>query len=337
MNALPYSRQFTAGRLMPALSRTRVVFGYGAVACALPYLALKLTWLLGGTLGTTDPSIMQDRSMMALNAGTAGMDLVGIGLALAFTHSWGQRIPAWLLLPPMWVATGLLSRFVIWVPITGILAALDSTSLPQARGGPVQSWVYALVYVEFAGLGIGLLAGFVLYARARWTELFQAGAAVSARGATHDLQVPLANATALLASAASLLHLVWALGVPIGLSPSTTGPSLSGRMINVIDAAMMLAASAGVLGLVHRLRPSMPFSAALALAWTGSGSMFGWGLWPLVNVLAGTALMRAASGLALVNLVHLLSVLLGLTMGLVLLMVVAERRAAAARMRGGPQ
>jgi hypothetical protein len=96
--------------------RARFFIGYGAIACALPYLALKLVWLAGGQLGVADAAMMRDPSMVALNALTAFMDLVGIAIALAFTHQWGLRIPAWLVLPPMWVATGLLSKFVARCP-----------------------------------------------------------------------------------------------------------------------------------------------------------------------------------------------------------------------------
>jgi hypothetical protein len=53
-----------------------------------PYLALKIVWLSRGSLGATDPALMRDTSMIALNAATAGLDLVGIALALTFTHQW---------------------------------------------------------------------------------------------------------------------------------------------------------------------------------------------------------------------------------------------------------
>lgn len=69
----------------------RLIVGYGAIACAVPYLCLKVVWLTGGQLGAADASTMRDASMVALNAVTAGMDLVGIAIALAFTHAWGQR------------------------------------------------------------------------------------------------------------------------------------------------------------------------------------------------------------------------------------------------------
>jgi hypothetical protein len=311
----------------PRVRRLRLAVGYGAVLCALPYLALKVVWLFGGTLGAADPNIMLDGSMRALNAVTAFMDLTGIGLALAFTHSWGNRLPAWMLLPPMWVATGLLSRFVLWVPMVAAIRALNSESLPRAAGGPVEPWVYVLVYIEFAGLGIGLIAGFILHARARWSDAFRSTVAVLPPGPAHGVLKPLASATALLATAASLLHLAWAFGFPIGLSGADPGArSIAGSLIHAIDAGMMMAAAAGVLMMVHRVIPRAPFWLPLSLTWVGAGSLFGWGLWALINVLAQTALLRNAQGRALVNLDHLLSVLVGLTMGLILLVVVSERR-----------
>ena len=45
-----------------------VIAGYGAITSALPYLALKIVWLSGGTLGVADQSMMRDRSMIVLNA-----------------------------------------------------------------------------------------------------------------------------------------------------------------------------------------------------------------------------------------------------------------------------
>src|SRR4029453_3589939 len=90
----------------------RLVVGYATVVVALPYLSLKIVWLAGGTLGVADRAMMQHAGMIALNAITAGMDLVAIAIALAFTHSWGLKLPAWLVLPPMWVATGFLLEFL---------------------------------------------------------------------------------------------------------------------------------------------------------------------------------------------------------------------------------
>jgi hypothetical protein len=67
----------------------RLIAGYGAIASALPYLALKIVWLSGGSLGVAVQSMMRDASMIVLNAITAGMDLVGVSAACVL----GDRRP----------------------------------------------------------------------------------------------------------------------------------------------------------------------------------------------------------------------------------------------------
>src|SRR5262245_48854233 len=161
--------------------------------------------------------MMREPSLVALNAVTAGMDLVAIAMALAFTQAWGVPGPGWLLLPPMWVATGLLARFALAVPLVAVAEPLASGSPPATTGGPVQPWVYAVVYPGFAGMGVGLVLAFVQYARRRWSPLFESTAGPPGPGATHAVQAPLAVASALTAAALAVLHLAWALGATVGL------------------------------------------------------------------------------------------------------------------------
>jgi hypothetical protein len=313
----------------PRLTLARLVAGYGAIACALPYLALKVVWLAGGTLGVAEGFAMRDPSMFALNLLTAGMDLVGIGVALAFTHTWGLRIPAWLLLPPIWVATGLLLRFVVAVPTVALVNALSSNSM-SIKSGPVQPWVYVVVYTEFTGLGIGLMVAFVLYARVRWPEVWRRSTTPVTAAMTHVVQVPLANTAALIAMAVGLLHLLWAAGLTIGLGEQiAVRRSFVSSLIKGLDGLLEIGAAAGVLALVHRLGSRIPFWVPLALTWVGAGALFAWGGWSLINVLGNTALVRGqAQRMALVNFVALLSLIAGLVIGLVMLFVLAERRAA---------
>lgn len=73
-----------------------------------------------------------------------------------------------------------------------------------------------MVYSGFAWQGVMLIAAFVLYARTRWTEVFTTRTADVVRGATHSVQVVLANGAAVLAVAA--LHLARAFGGTVGLS-----------------------------------------------------------------------------------------------------------------------
>jgi len=310
----------------PVAWYARLVAGYGAIACALPYLGLKLIWIGGGTLGVADQKTMAEGGTIALNVVTAGMDLVGIGLALAFTHRWGLRIPAWLLLPPMWVATGLLATFVLWVPLSAVVSLLTPSFAPRVSGGLVEPWIYVLVYVDFAGLGIGLLAAFVLYSRTRWPEAFRSQPDASGGGATHELQVPLANALAPLAAGLGFLHLAWAVGVPIGLTGDAARRwTVPGSLFNGVHGVIMTTAAVGVWMMVHRTGRDTHFWLPMSMTWVGAGSLFGWGLWPLLNVLAQSALVRDSSGMAFLNLTHLLSVLVGLAMGLLLLVVLTER------------
>jgi hypothetical protein len=290
----------------------KLIVGYGAIACALPYLALKIVWLSGGTLGAAKPDIMRDSSMIVLNAVTAGMDLVGIGLALAFTHRWGLRIPAWLLLPPMWVASGLLARFVVGVPLAAVLNALISGGLPRVTGGPVQPWVYVVVYVEFAGLGIGLMLAFLLYAKARWVQGLPSSATWP--GATRDVEVALANSMGPVTLALGVLYFVQAFHAR----------TIVGSLNNGIDAALMMGAAAGVLMLVHGRGSRMPLWVPIAMAWVGGGSLFAWGLWQTINVLSQTMLVRSAAFTPFANLVGLLRLILGLVIGLLTVFFLAS-------------
>ena len=124
-----------------------------------------------------------------------------------------------------------------------------------------------------------------------------------------------------------VLHFAWAFGAPIGLSEHAAARrTILGSLLNAINAAMILGAATGMLMIVHRLGRNVPFWVPLAMTWTGAGSLFAWGLWPLINVLGQTALLRGADQMALVNLANLLSVVVGLTMGLVMLFLLAERR-----------
>ncbi|TMR22995.1 hypothetical protein ETD86_09655 [Nonomuraea turkmeniaca] len=143
----------------------RITAAIIAIAAMVPYLTLKVLWLTGSSVGVADPSLMSDPAMVGLNAMTFGMDAVGLVLALAFTMRWGMRLPAWLVLLPLWVGTGLLSVVVATAPLAVVASGLEVFS-----GGPIQAWVYLMVYGGFMGQGVGLMTAFALYASAggRW-------------------------------------------------------------------------------------------------------------------------------------------------------------------------
>jgi hypothetical protein len=227
----------------------------------------------------------------------------------------------------MWVASGLLARFVVAVPITTIAAALTSSSPPRVPAGPVQPWVYALVYTGFAGLGIGLVLAFVLYARARWAFVFQSTTRTVPPGVTHDVQLPLATGAALIAMLTGALNIAWAFGSSIGVGAEVAARrTFSSHVINAIDGALMITAVAGVLLLVYRIGRRVPLWLALTLAWVGGGSLFGWGLWGMILVLPNTALVRSRpADMALFDLLALFQLLAGLVIGLVMFFLLAEK------------
>jgi hypothetical protein len=307
------------------LQLARLVVGYGAIASALPYLALKLVWLAGGGLGVADPRMMREPSMVALNVLTAGMDLVAIGIALAFTHEWGMKIPAWLVLPPMWVATGLLAKFVAAVPIVFAVEALWSNPIGRPVVGPVQPWVYTVVYAGFVGIGAGLMLAFILYARLRWGDVFE-GAQRSWPQRTRSVQGPLAAASATMAVAIGGLHLAWAFGAEIGVPAELAAERrIASSLINALDAGLMVAGAAGVLMMVHGIGRRVPFWIPLTLAWVGGAFLFAWAVWHMIVVLGNTPLARGSGGMALVNIAALVRLIAGLVIGVVMLFVVAER------------
>ncbi len=309
----------------------RLVAGYGAIASALPYLALKLVWLAGGGLGVADERMMRDGSMLALNVLTAGMDLVAIGMALAFTHEWGKKIPAWLVLPPMWVATGLLAKFVTAVPVVVAVEALRSDSIGRPVAGPVQSWVYTVVYGGFVGMGVGLMVAFILYVRVRWGDVFDVEAQRSSQRRTLSVQVPLAAASATMAVAVGGLHLAWAFGAEIGVPPQLAAErTIASSLINALDAGVTIAGAAGVVMMVHGISRRVPFWIPLTLAWAGGAFLFAWGVWHMILVLGNTPLARGGGGMVLVNIAALVRLIAGLVIGVLMLFVVAEREAAGA-------
>ena len=304
----------------------RLVIGYGAIVCAVPYLALKIIWLTGGPLGVANPAFMRD--LATLNIVTVLMDVVYIGIVLAFTHEWGLRIPAWLLLPPMWVASGLLARFVVAVPIVTISQAFAVGSIRVPPGGPVEPWVYAVVYSGFTGMGVGLMCAFALYAHARWSAVFGSGPRAVRPDAGRAVHLPLAILAALMAVAGSAVQLAWAFGATIGLRADlAAGRTLSSYVLNGIDAAMGIAAASGILLMVAGRDRGIPYRAAVVTAaWIGSGFLFAWALWHLINVLGETALVRnRVEGMALINVLSLLRLLAGLLIGLLTLFLLADR------------
>ncbi|MEQ4723383.1 hypothetical protein [Nonomuraea sp. B19D2] len=276
----------------------RVTAAIVAVAAMLPYLTLKVLWLTGSSIGVTDPGLMRDSSMVGLNAMTFGMDVVGLVLALAFTMRWGLRLPAWLVLLPLWVGTGLLSVVVVTAPIMVLLHGLS-----VFQGGSIEPWIYMMVYGGFIGQGVGLMTAFSLYSRDRWPHAFTTRV-------DHPFASPSRSFQTVVAWGALLVTL------PIGAVRLSGGVFLEGfkGLLGIAGAVALI--------LAVRRRGGGPFWRPLVVAWLGSGSLFGWGLYAMIVTSVGGPL---AGGASAANLVELFGMLTGLVMGMCGAFLLTER------------
>lgn len=88
---------------------------YAAIAWCVLFGGLHLYWALGGTVGFAAMSmpsnkifaLTRDPLYIGMTWGVVFACAFGAFLALASTQPWGQRIPQWLLLTPLWIACGL--------------------------------------------------------------------------------------------------------------------------------------------------------------------------------------------------------------------------------------
>ncbi|GHE99258.1 hypothetical protein GCM10018785_73740 [Streptomyces longispororuber] len=259
-----------------------------AVASCLPYLSLKLAWIAGSRVGIPDGSSLLDHRgvMVVANTVTVLMDAAVIVLALLLTQAWGRRTPAWLLVLPMWAATGLLTPIMAGFPAQLAVRALGGSGSGADTGREpfLDEWVFGVVYGGFIlqGLSLGLL--FALYARDRWGHV--------GRGRVRELAPAgraarwCAVAAAALALYPAVLRLLWACGSTAGLDAARAAERTSDfSVLQVLEAGYLAAAAAGGLMLAFRWGRALPARVPLALAWLGSGAVACWAAWLSVTSL----------------------------------------------------
>ncbi|NUO61163.1 MAG: hypothetical protein HOV78_31265 [Hamadaea sp.] len=283
------------------MTKAKNIAAYAAVAAAVPYLVLKVIWLSGGTVGT-NAATPDGATFFAMNAFTVLMDVTAVVLALAFTRPWGRRLPAPLVLFPMWVGVGFLGAIVLALPAAAAISALRGLNVFAEGGGIVEPWVYAVVYVGFVSQGVGLLTAFVLYARERWPRL---------PGGPLPAELGLLTKTMIgLQAALGLICLYWGLGGNAGLPAGST--SFSGRFLMAMFGLLSMAGAVGL----HRMKDG-PTWTALTLTWLGSGAAFAWGLWLTLNLVVDSPLAADGGPMGLLGLVSLLRLLSGTIVGLI--------------------
>lgn len=250
----------------------RRIVCWATIAAVLPYLGLKICWLSGGTVGLTKPGLAEGSTLSALNTLTLAMDSVAAVVALALTYRWGRCVPAWMVVAPMWVASGLLGTAILVVPLqVGVDAATGSSF--SAPNGFLAPWIYLVVYGGFMLQGLGLLIAFAFYSKARWPALSTSPAVRS--------RVPrlLCVGLALLAALTAVPELYWAFGGTAGLlAREAAAGDVNGIVLRAALAAAALVAAAGFMPLLRRSGAGMTWKPLVAV-WFGSAALFAWGTW----------------------------------------------------------
>lgn len=312
----------SAERKVSKLMRLRRICGYGAAMAVTPYLLIKILWTLGLFLPTEQ---MADTSWRIINAVTAVLAAIGIFLALAFCRPWGERLPAWLVALPIWVGTGLLVPMLLIAPVLGPAAMIR-----DQEAGAADFWVYEQIFVMISLFGIGIflplaLAGYVM---ARWPEALSGTTAYKeSPGNTLRLQIILARLVASGCILLGIIKMFWAVGGSFGIDPASMGErDVWWHLLSVSASVWSFAGAWGILVISSR-RGSRWFLPPMAAAWISSGALFTNNLYSALSSVRLDAPPSPEYPLAWL-LTTQAGIILGVIMGMIILLVVHERRRA---------
>ena len=282
INAAPASRRVAIAR--------NVLCGIAVAAC-LPYLALKIAWVSGSTFGIPDPGSSEGGAVTALNSVTVVMETVAVASALALARPWGKRLPAWLPVLPMWIASGLIGTLLVAMPISIVTSgsAVAAAQPSTTHAGPATVAVGIAVDGGIAVQGLTLIPLFVLYARERWGHLLRGSIADLPDSPIRPVQQLAACTAALLSLLPLTMHLLWAAGSGAGRSEAmAAAPDGFGTALDCASAGMAVVAAAAGLLIAFRRPGRRPVALPLAFGWLGAGSMTAWGGWLLIASLIPT-------------------------------------------------
>ncbi|MCC2326896.1 hypothetical protein [Bacillus wiedmannii] len=297
----------------------RRVCSYGAAIAVAPYLLIKIAWTFGLFLPTEQ---MGDASWRIINAATVVVAAVGILLAMAFCKPWGERLPAWLVALPVWMGTGLLVPMLLLAPVLGPAAMTQ-----DKEAGATDFWAYEqiLVMVSLVGVGIFLPLALAGYAKARWPEALGGPIdCVELPGHTRKLQITLGRLVAAGCILLGIIKVFWAVGYTIGIDPDMLKyRDLWWSLLTLSTGVWALAGAWGLLVLIAR-RGSRKFLPPMAVAWISSGMLFSYNLF---SVIRPDFQSTPESPLARV-LTTEAGIILGVMMGMIILLVLHDRRRA---------
>ncbi|MFI6564257.1 hypothetical protein [Streptomyces sp. NPDC050534] len=289
---------------------------YGAAAALVPYLVIKVSWVVGSLLGLLP--VGRGFSLggwLVLNTVTIGMAAAGITLALALVRPWGMRIPGRLVGFVAWVGSGFLVSILPFVVFSALFDSGTGTSggsgSPGGSGSAagdaaMPGWEAVLLQCSFVGTGIGLAIALPAYLwRRRPHTLFRPEHPRASSGSLWPVVT---------GAVTGLVWLYWAAGGSLGIAHRDERPA-DWHVLVGVGACWALAASAAVPALLRCRSTRLPYPLLLAVAWLGSGSMFAWSGWRLPATvyvaLAHPSDVRYPENVAVAVTLHVTAVLTG--------------------------
>ena len=307
------------------MSRLGIAAAWLSAACCLPYLLIKVAWAVGVPVGITERGLLNDSDWTSANALMAVGELVGVLLVVVITRPWSLRLPAWLVLFPAWMGTGLLFPIVAVAALAGVVGSSGGDT--GGDSGGFRPWVFVLVYAGFAGQGVALAVAFGCYIRARWGRLLGArtGDVLARRGfLPYVVLARVAVGLAVLAVVVAGVFGYWAAGGEHGLPAGFPWEHFA------VQSAGALVAAAGMLGLAGRWGSRTRCWLPVTLAWVGSGSLAAFdGLnLVLIRLIGADSFAGGASPWVLFDTVQVVEVTTGVLAAVVAAAVVAGTSAA---------
>ncbi|MCX5214842.1 hypothetical protein OG689_37245 [Kitasatospora sp. NBC_00240] len=251
---------------------------YGAAAALVPYLVIKVSWVVGSLLGLLP--VGRGFSLggwLVLNTLTIGMAAAGITLGLALVRPWGMRIPGPLVGFLAWVGSGFLVSILPFVVVSTLINSEAGSSAGSGNSGAdaaIPAWEAALLQCSFAGTGIALAVALPAYLWRRWPHALRRPERTDPHGSSGPVWPVVTGAVT------GLAWLYWAAGGSLGIAHRDERPA-GWHVLVGVSACWALVASGAVLALVRRRSTRLPYPLLLASAWLGSGSMFAWSGWRL--------------------------------------------------------
>jgi len=311
------------------------VAGHGAAVMLLPYLGIKVLWVVGALLGVLPTgSGLGLAGWVTLNSVTVAMAAVGCWLGLALVRPWGLRLPTTPLVLLAWVGCGFLVAMLPYLALSALLADPVNVGSAEGQGDPADpptpGWESWAMQVSFVGYALCLAVAVPGYVRRRWPGLD--GTATRSGGDTAEPPAVPRGAPPWLAGAAVVPGAVW-LWWAAGCTTWLSRPDLvddQGRLLRLVLGAWALVGAAAA----QSVASGRARRGTLAALWLASGSMVSWSTW--VSSLTWVAkasgrddLVVAPEGPVLALLLNGLAVAAGCA-GLLLLRGSARARAARA-------